>query len=98
MTDHFLEESKPETHSIGVPNDYHYSNEEQHDFYPKVRTHRQKSHEIRKKHIFKDIAGLTSFINICYNSKNNNIREYNLRLINIGQTFRSFIVQYALSG
>ncbi len=51
------EDSKPETDSIGVPNDYCYSNEEQHEFYPKIRNHRQKTHEIRRKHIFKDIAG-----------------------------------------
>lgn len=61
IDDHFLEELKTETDSIEVPNDYCYSNEEQHEFCPKMKNFRQKTHEIKRKHIFKDIAGFQYF-------------------------------------
>ena len=54
---HFFEDSS-EQNSIGVPNDYFYNNEEQHEYCPKIKTSRQKTHEVRRKHIFKDVAGL----------------------------------------
>lgn len=54
---HIFEESC-EQNSIGVPNDYFYNSEEQHEFRPKLKTCRQKGHEVRRKHIFKDVAGI----------------------------------------
>jgi hypothetical protein len=42
---------------IAVPNDYYYNNDEQHDYCSKMKTSRQRKHEIKCKHISKDIAG-----------------------------------------
>ncbi|CAG2104471.1 unnamed protein product, partial [Medioppia subpectinata] len=50
-------ETKPDTDLIGVPNDYHYKSEEQHEFCPKMKSIRQKTHEMKRKHMSKDMAG-----------------------------------------
>ncbi len=46
---------------IAVPNDYYYNNDEQHDYCSKMKTSRQRKHEIKCKHISKDIAGFYVF-------------------------------------
>jgi len=53
-------DTKSDNQLIGVPNDYNYNTEEQHEFCPKMKSFRPKSHDIKRKHIFKDIAGMSS--------------------------------------
>ncbi|XP_054155118.1 ankyrin repeat domain-containing protein 54-like [Oppia nitens] len=43
--------------NVQVFNDLNYNSEEQHDLKPKMRSIRPKSHDIKRKHISKDITG-----------------------------------------